>query len=77
MGMICWVFFTREDVELVGKVLRKYGSGICLGWWFAYYKPAYYWAASRLFESVQKVWESLLAKDGAENQKPDWLLMVV
>ena len=77
MGMICWVFLTREDVELVGKVLRKYGSGICLGKWFAHYKPALYWVASRLFEpSPKRLRNNVLAKDEVESQKPHWLLMV-
>ena len=71
------MFFTREDIELVEKVL-EYGSGIGLDWWFALYKSAYYWAASRLFEpSPKRLRKDVLAKDEAENQKPHWLLMVL
>ena len=56
----------------------EYASVIFLGWWFAHYKPAYHWAASKLFEPSPKMLKKdVLTKDEAESKKPNWLLMVL
>ena len=56
----------------------EYASVIFLGWWFAHYKPANHWAASKLFEpSPKRLKKDVLTKDEAESKKPNWLLMVL
>ena len=69
------MFFTREEFDLVGKILMEYGSGIV--WMLICPLQASLLLSSKKIEtSPEGLRTDVLAKDAGDSQTPCWLLIV-
>ena len=70
------MFLTREELDLVGKFLMEYGSGIV--WLLICPLQASLLLSSKKIEpSPEGLRRDVLAEDAGDSQKPCWLLIVL